>query len=102
MATKTYKISRKQTLQDACVQVYGTVQLLFKFAKDNGLSIDSVVDIGTSLSYNDALGNEDLKFKITERGLLVNNPEPSISNWILATGFWRDTGEWIDTEIWND
>ena len=26
----------------------------------------------------------------------------SISNWILATGYWRDTGIWIDTEYWKD
>jgi len=24
------------------------------------------------------------------------------SNWILATGFWNDNGEWIDTEPWID
>lgn len=26
----------------------------------------------------------------------------ALSNWILATGFWRDIGEWIDSEIWKD
>lgn len=24
------------------------------------------------------------------------------SNWILATGYWRDTGQWQDTSVWND
>jgi hypothetical protein len=26
----------------------------------------------------------------------------AVSNWILATGFWRDTGVWDDTDVWND
>lgn len=25
-----------------------------------------------------------------------------LSNWILRAGNWRDEGEWIDTETWND
>jgi len=25
-----------------------------------------------------------------------------VSAWILATGFWADSGEWIDAETWND
>ncbi len=27
---------------------------------------------------------------------------PVTSNWILATGVWRDEGEWIDDATWND
>lgn len=26
----------------------------------------------------------------------------AISNWILATGLWRDEGLWDDNEIWKD
>ena len=26
----------------------------------------------------------------------------AVSNWVLATGFWRDTGVWDDTDVWND
>lgn len=26
----------------------------------------------------------------------------AVSNWILATGAWRDIGEWDDTAVWND
>lgn len=25
-----------------------------------------------------------------------------ILNWILTTGFWDDTGEWLDEATWND
>ena len=25
-----------------------------------------------------------------------------VSNWILATGFWSDSGEWDDTDVWID
>ncbi len=28
--------------------------------------------------------------------------EVSVSNWILATGNWNDSGLWIDTEVWID
>lgn len=27
---------------------------------------------------------------------------PVTSNWILALSVWNDSGEWIDTETWND
>lgn len=27
---------------------------------------------------------------------------PVTSNWILATGIWDDSKEWIDTENWID
>jgi hypothetical protein len=27
---------------------------------------------------------------------------PPVSNWILALSVWNDSGEWIDTETWND
>ena len=25
-----------------------------------------------------------------------------VSNWILATGFWADSGEWDDSDVWID
>ena len=37
------------------------------------------------------------KFNIIPVGL----PD-SCSEWILCTGFWRDEGIWIDSEVWND
>ena len=24
------------------------------------------------------------------------------SNWVLATGYWRDRGEWVDSAVWED
>jgi hypothetical protein len=86
MTLKTYKIDKKQTLLDACIQVYGTAQLLYKFAKDNSLNIDSLVNIGDSLIYDDTLGDEDLKFKIAGNNNIINNPgviyEPETINLI--------------------
>ena len=36
----------------------------------------------------------------------VINPRAAVianaSNWILITTFWRDEGEWVDTEFWMD
>lgn len=26
----------------------------------------------------------------------------SVDKWILATGLWRDEGEWQDDDFWND
>jgi hypothetical protein len=26
----------------------------------------------------------------------------AVSNWILATGAWRDIGVWDDTDVWKD
>jgi hypothetical protein len=27
---------------------------------------------------------------------------PPTTDWILATGFWNDGGEWVDTSVWID
>ena len=41
--------------------------------------------------------------QVTESDLFyVDGSVYYFSNWILATGFWRDTGVWINTEYWND
>lgn len=38
------------------------------------------------------------------RVVLANPPRTAApaSNWILATGVWRDEGVWDDAETWND
>lgn len=36
-------------------------------------------------------------------GVKTSEPTPPpTSNWILATAFWVDEGEWVDTEVWID
>ena len=58
---------------DACIQVYGTAQLLFKIAKDNDLQIDSAISIGDELTYDESLGIPQMKKALTQRGLMVGN-----------------------------
>lgn len=66
--------SKKQSLRDLCIQVYGDTQHLFVFAKDNGLAIDSEVERSTELYYNDSIGNKKIVENIKKNNLNVINP----------------------------
>ena len=85
--TKTYKISKKQSLLDACIQVYGTAHLLYTLAKDNGLSIDSVVEIGDELTYDEDLGVPKMKRALirADKDVLNNTGKVTYSSWFLAS-----------------
>ena len=62
--------------------------MVCRFAQDD-LTVNWVTDTVANLS---------LSFVA-----LVNQPvEDIFSNWILATGYWRDSGEWVDSETWRD
>lgn len=70
----TFKVNKAQNLLDICLQVYGTTQQLFKLAKDNGLSIDSDINIGDSIIYDESLGNLGILNKIRRDSLDMVNP----------------------------
>jgi hypothetical protein len=57
---------------------FGTISETFKVG-----SIDSTFKYGII----------DSSFKFFETPTLT---------WILTTGFWDDSAQWIDTELWND
>jgi hypothetical protein len=89
MASKEYKISKKQSLLDACIQVYGTAKLLFDFAKANNLQIDSVVNIGDTLIYDDSLGVPKVKKAIVRTAKDIANdgikPPVIYNDWFLPS-----------------
>ncbi len=87
MATQTIKVTRAQTLIDLCIQVYGTTQLLFKFAGDNNITIDSTISIGDVLTYDDALGSLLVISKIQVDRLNIVNPVPGQG---ATVNFWTD------------
>lgn len=88
------KVERKQNIVDVCLQVYGTTQLLFKFAKDNNLQIDSDISTGQELTYDDTLGDLIVKEKTERLGFLMINPinpeiqvTEGIGAWIIESTF---------------
>ena len=89
MASKVYTITRKQSLLDACIQVYGTSKLLFQFAKDNSLQIDSEVNIGDNLIYDDSLGIPKMKKKLSRNEDIIANKGVSLpvvyNDWFLPS-----------------
>lgn len=40
--------------------------------------------------------------KIIARVIAIGHDNDILPKWILSTGFWDDTGIWIDAETWND
>lgn len=94
MATKTIKVDKKQSLIDICLQVLGTTQQLFNFAKENGLNIDSDVLPGTILTYDDSLRDIRAVKRIISGNLSIINPfvaeipEPDgVGFWIIEDTF---------------
>lgn len=91
-----YAITSNQNIVDACLQVYGTTELLFTFAKENGLKIDSDVSLGQILTYDETLSTRDKSVleQIAKKGLVMNNqinPDIAITEgigvWIVESTF---------------
>lgn len=86
---KTITVSRKQNIVDVCLQVYGTTQLLFQLAKDNGLSIDSDISTGQTLVYDETLGDKLVLEQVQRRNLIMINPiNPAIAI-TQGIGVWK-------------
>lgn len=91
---KTITVNRKQNIVDVCLQVYGTTQLLFKFADDNSLEIDSDISAGDELVYDETLGDKLVIEKIQRQDLRMINPlnpeilvTEGIGAWIIESTF---------------
>ncbi len=84
-------MERGQTLTDVALQVYGSTQMLYTLAKDNGLSVDSDILAGAVLQYDDSAGDRLVADAIATRALSVFNiadeeEEAIQSNYLLADG----------------
>lgn len=91
-----YKVNTKQNIVDVCLQVYGTTELLFAFAKANDLDIDSDIEIGQTLVYDETLSTRDKSVleQISKKTLIMNNqlnPNIAITEgigvWIIESTF---------------
>lgn len=91
------KVERKQNIVDVCLQVYGTTQLLFQFAKDNGLNIDSDITTGQELTYNETLGDLLVKEKIERKSLIMINPINPAIQITEGIGVWKIGSTFIVT-----
>lgn len=81
---EVYKISSKQTLLDVCLQVYGTSTLLYTLAKDNGLQIDSSVDIGDQLEYDKNKGIPRMKNEVVRKGYDIINDGDDVGSFSMV------------------
>ena len=81
-----YTVGKKQNLMDVCLQVYGTTQQLFKLATDNGLDIDSDIEIGDVLTFDEGIGDQRVLNVIQRNNLFMINPAQGT----VATEIWTD------------
>jgi hypothetical protein len=59
MATLLFRAVSGQSIFDVCLNCYGTLDLLYKLIKDNGISdANQLVSSGQSFSYDDQLTND--------------------------------------------
>lgn len=102
-----YTVQKKQNLTDIAVQNYGSswADGLIKMVEYNGVSLAQSLDEVTDLEVTEVNENNlSLKY-LQERNVAVVTGEYVNSNdsdWILATGSWRDEGFWRDDENWID
>lgn len=68
-----YKVKQGQTLQDVALQVYGTSQLVYKLAKENGLRVDDDITTGQILHYEEGAGDKIIATAIRDRALIIAN-----------------------------
>ena len=86
----SFTVEKKQNLIDICLQVYGTTQLLFKLAKDNNLQIDSDINAGDVLEYDETQGDRAIVAKATTNGTNFINPgftTEGVGYWIIEDTF---------------
>lgn len=90
-----FTVTKKQNILDICIQVYGTTQLLFKFAKDNGLKVDGDISKGDVLVYDESLSVLNVTEAIQRRAYDIINPNINVN----ALTFDDTTIKWDSTEI---
>jgi len=66
-------VTREQNIVDLCLQVYGTLERLYMFATDNNRDIDSDVQKGEVLKYDQSLAVTEIVNKINEESYIINN-----------------------------
>lgn len=100
-----------QNIFDYCLQVYGKIDnIIDDLLNNNNLTFSSELKGGQELTINENKGNEDIKNYIKINKFEINNrininPSDGVTTttpWILATGFWNDSGKWYDSKVWID
>ena len=103
---KTHKVQINQSLIDIAIQYAGTPDAVFELLKANGLDLKAI-EVGTELQIPDfQVRNDKILEYFQANGYQVATANgvvcEDLSPWILATGYWRDQGIWIDSEYWKD
>jgi hypothetical protein len=62
-----------QSVFDACMQGYGSLEYLFMFLKDNNLTVNSALGAGQELIIDDTIGNIKIKEYIITNNIVLNN-----------------------------
>ena len=106
MAIKVVTMVSGQTSFDLALQLYGSVESVFTILADNdNLSNVHSEAVGQDIEYEEQGLSLTKHFETNSITLVSGLPtigEESPSNWILATGFWNDSGVWDDSSFWID
>lgn len=97
------KIRDKQNIFDLVLQNTGGLNNAGFVLRENGLNFSDSMIPNSELSIN-YIESQKIKdnFELG-RNNLSNEELPIIPPvWILDGGIWNDSGEWIDTEFWQD
>lgn len=95
------KVLDKQNIFDVVLQESGGLNNTARVLRDNGLNFNDSLVAGSEIAV-DVLESEKIKENYELRGFKLNNWFDNGNKWILKTGKWRDSGIWIDTELWKD
>ena len=98
------KVIDGQSIWDIAVQEYGSVEGVKQLIIDNPLICNFETNLPAGALI--IITEPPINSRVTEYCASKNiNPataidEPYISNWILATGLWNNSGFWYNNALW--
>lgn len=72
---KKFTVGKPMTLRDLAIKLYGSTQYLFKLGNENSLSIDTRLEAGAIINYDETFGDLRVKNKISNENLPVINQQ---------------------------
>ena len=94
-------IEDNQSLLDIAALKYGDIDKVFEIlALNDALGLEAKTPVGTKV--NVVFESNITSRYLSDKNIATDDLNESLSDWILATGYWRDEGVWFDTEIWID
>src|SRR6185312_3198498 len=92
-----------QSIWDLAMQEYGDSAGVEYLITDNPntINFNDSIPVGTKILISKPPINKAIVDYLKANGTIMATAV-DVRNWILASGYWDDTGQWYDSMRWND